>query len=312
MSTTAPKKQQFESLIQMMSAFPDEQSAIDHFTAIRWKNGAFCPHCGSAKVYHFADRRTHKCGEKDCRKRFSIKVGTIFEDSKIELRKWMLAVWLITSHKKGIASTQLAKDIGVTQKTAWFMLHRLRFAAQTKSFNRPLEGEIEADETFIGGKEKNKHEWQRTGGKQGGAGKVAVLGMLERGGELITGTVRNLRARTIQGAIAHFVAPGANIMTDEHIGFVGLQGRFHHHTVNHSTGVYVKDFYNHTNGIESVWSLFKRQIIGTHHYLSPKHLSRYLGEMTWRFNLRTTSEGDRVNALLDRTSGRLTYKELIA
>lgn len=133
----------------MMMVFPDEQAAIDHFTAIRWKHGAFCPHCGSVKVYHFSDNRTHKCG--DCRKRFSIKVGTIFEDSKIGLREWMLAVWLITGHKKGIASTQLAKDIGVTQKTAWFMLQRLRYAAQTKSFNRPLEDEIEADETFIGG-----------------------------------------------------------------------------------------------------------------------------------------------------------------
>jgi transposase-like protein len=121
--------QQFDNLIQMMGAIPDEQTAIEHFTAIRWKAGAFCPHCGSLRVYHFSDKRTHKCG--DCRKRFSIKVGTIFEDSKIPLRQWMLAVYLITAHKKGIASTQLAKDIGVTQKTAWFMLHRLRHAAQT-------------------------------------------------------------------------------------------------------------------------------------------------------------------------------------
>ena len=310
METVAPKKQQFDTLIQMMRALPDEQAAIDHFTAIRWKHGAFCPTCGSTKVYHFSDRRTHKCGE--CRKRFSIKVGTIFEDSKIGLREWMLAIWLITSHKKGIASTQLAKDIGVTQKSAWFMLHRLRYAAQTKSFNRPLEGEVEADETFIGGKEKNKHQSKRTGGKQGGKGKIAVMGILERGGDLVTGTMRNLRAVNVQGAIARVVAPGANIMTDEHVGFVGLQGRYHHHTVNHSAGEYVKDFYNHTNGIESVWSLFKRQIIGTHHYLSPKHLSRYLGEMTWRFNLRNLGEGDRVNALLDQTSGRLTYKELVA
>ncbi len=127
MTTPASKKQPFETLFQMMAAFPDEQAAIDHFTAIRWRDGAYCPLCGSTKVYHFSDQRTHKCG--DCRKRFSIKVGTIFEDSKIELRKWMMAIWLITSHKKGIASTALAKDIGVTQKTAWLMLHRLRYAA---------------------------------------------------------------------------------------------------------------------------------------------------------------------------------------
>jgi hypothetical protein len=138
------------------------------------------------------------------------------------------------------------------------------------------------------------------------------LGILERRGVLVTGTVRNLRAQTIQGAISSVVAPGANIMTDEHVGFVGSEGRFNHHTVNHSAGQYVKGFYKHTDGIESVWALFKRQIIGTHHYLSPKHLSRYLGEMTWRFNLRNIGEGDRVNTLLDQTSGRLTYKVLIA
>ena len=301
---------QFDTLIQMMTAFPDEQSAIDHFTAIRWKDGAFCPHCGSTKVYHFSDARTHKCG--DCRKRFSIKVGTIFEDSKIELRKWFMAIWLITSHKKGIASTQLAKDIGVTQKTAWFMTHRLRHATQTQSFNRPLDGEVEADETFIGGKEKNKHAWQRTGGKQGGAGKVAVLGMLEREGELRTGITPSLSARDVQSAIRENVAPGTALMTDEHGAFVGLGDTYYHHRVNHSAGEYVRDFCLHTNGIESVWALFSRQLVGTHHYLSPKHLSRYLGEMTWRFNLRSIGEGERVNALLSQTSGRLTYEELIA
>ena len=185
-------KKQFDTLIQMMAAFPDEQAAVDHFTAIRWKHGAFCPHCGFDRVYHFSDKKTHKCGR--CSRRFSIKVGTIFEDSKIPLRTWMLAIWLITSHKKSIASTQLAKDLGVTQKTAWFMTQRLRYAIRTKSFNRPLNGEIDADETFIGGKEKNKHASQRTGGKQGGKGKVAVFGLLEREGELCTGITPSLLA----------------------------------------------------------------------------------------------------------------------
>ena len=296
MDKIASKKQHFNSIIQMMKALPDEQAAIDHFTAIRWKQGAFCPHCGTTKIYHFSDGRTHKCG--DCRKRFSIKVGTIFEDSKIGLREWMLAVWLITAHKKGIASSQLAKDIGVTQKTAWFMLHRLRYAAQTKSFNRPLDGEIETDETFIGGKEKNKHASKRTGGKQGGKGKAAVLGILKRDGELRTGTLANLTAKNVQTAIRQNVEAGSLILTDEHRSFQGLARDYIHHTVNHSAGQYVRKAYIHTNSIESVWALFKRQVIGTHHWLSPKHLSRYLGEMTWRFNQRETEEGDRVNALL--------------
>jgi len=293
-----------------MREIPDEQAAIDHFTAIRWKHRALCPYCGSERVYHFADRRTHKCG--DCRKRFSIRVGTIFEDSKLPLRTWMLAIWLITSHKKGIASTQLAKDLGITQKSAWFVLHRLRYAAQTRSFKRPLDGEVESDETFIGGKEKNKHAWQRTGGKQGGKGKTAVLGILERDGELRTGITPNLAARTVQAVIRENVKPGAALMTDEHSAFVGLGDTYYHHRVNHSAGEYVRDYCLHTNGIESVWALFKRQIIGTHHWLSPKHLSRYLGEMTWRFNRREADEGVRVNILLDQTAGRLTYKELIA
>lgn len=312
MSKKQPALKQFDTLIQMMTAFPDEQSAIDHFTAIRWKNGAFCPHCQSPKVYHFSDKRTHKCGA--CRKRFSIKVGTIFEDSKIPLRTWMLAIWLITSHKKGIASTQLAKDLGVTQKTAWFMTHRLRHAIRTQSFNRPLDGEIEIDEMYVGGKEKNKHAHQRTGGKQGGAGKVPVLGIFERGGELRTGITPNLGKATVQSVIFQNVLPGSSIMTDEHKAFTGLTkgDRYTHYPVRHSAGEYAKSSWWHSNGIESVWSLFKRQIIGTHHVLSPKHLSAYLGEMTWRFNLRSMGEGERVNALLAQTSGRLTYKTLIA
>ena len=310
MEKNHPAEQHFDTLFQMMAAFPDEQAAIDHFTAIRWKEGAYCPHCGSQRVYHFSDGRNHKCGS--CRKRFSIRVGTIFEDSKIGLRQWMMAIWLITSHKKGIASTQLAKDLGVTQKTAWFMLHRLRHAAQTRSFSRPLEGAVEVDETFVGGKEKNKHAWQRTGGKQGGKGKVAVLGLLEREGELRTGITPSLSARNVQSVIRSNVAPGTALMTDEHGSFVGLSDAYYHHRVNHSAGEYVRDYCLHTNGIESVWALFKRQIVGTHHWLSPKHLPRYLGEMTWRFNLRGIGEGSRVNALLRQTNGRLTYKALIA
>jgi transposase-like protein len=195
------------------AAFPDEQACIRHFRAVRWANGPFCPYCGGTKIYHFSDDRTHKCG--DCRQRFSIKVGTIFEDTKLPLRKWFIAIWLITSHKKGIASTQLARNIGVTQKTAWFMTHRLREAAATKSFNKPLAGEIEIDETFVGGKERNKHEWQRQHAGTGGVGKTAVFGMLERGGELRAMKVDDLRARTVQGKVVENVTAGANIMSDE-------------------------------------------------------------------------------------------------
>jgi transposase-like protein len=174
-------KTEFNSLYEFFSAVPDEQAAINYLKSIRWTNGEFCPCCGHDKVYAFAKGkmagRQWKCAQ--CGEKFSMRTGTIFEDSKIPLRKWLATVWIITSHKKGIASTQLAKDIDVTQKTAWFMLHRLRHAARTRSFNRPLRGEVEADETFIGGKDKNKHAHKR-----GKDQKVVVFGMLERGGEL--------------------------------------------------------------------------------------------------------------------------------
>lgn len=301
---------EFESLYEMMEAIPDEQTAVDHFRAIRWKNGAFCPYCGATRVYHFSDGRSHKCGE--CRKRFSIKVGTIFEDSKIPLRKWMLAIWMITAHKKGVASTQLARDIKVTQKSAWFMLHRLRHAIRTRSFNRPLDGMVEVDETFVGGKAKNKHASKREPGTQGGKGKVVVFGMLERNGELRTVQIPDLRIRSVHGEIGRNVKPGAVVLTDEHTSYNGLEGRYSHHAVNHSAGEYVRKFFVHTNGIEGVWALFKRQIVGTHHWLSRKHLGRYLHEMTWRYNLRDVEDGFRLNALLAQAHGRLTYKALIS
>ncbi|PQM28538.1 DDE transposase [Sphingopyxis lindanitolerans] len=300
---------QFDNLMQMMAAFPDEQSAIDHLTAIRWKDGAFCPHCGSVKVYHFSDQRTHKCG--DCRKRFSIKVGTIFEDSKIELRKWFMAIWLLTSYKKGIASTQLAKDIGVTQKTAWFMTQRLRHAADTQSFHRPLDGEVEIDETYVGGKAANRHKGDPKNGP-GTSGKTAVIGAFERGGDTIATVIARTDTETLDGFAHAVLSPSvALVSTDEHAGYRHLGRSFPHGVVRHSAGEYVNGVH-HTNGIEGFWALLKRQITGTHHYLSPKHLNRYVSEMTWRFNRRGFGEGERVNALLNQVSGRLTYKELIA
>lgn len=300
---------EFNSLIEMTTAIPDEDAAIAHFTSVRWTNGAFCPHCGSTKVYHFSDNRTHKCG--DCRQRFSIKVGTIFEDSKVPLRKWLMAIWLLTSHKKGVASTQLAKDIAVTQKTAWFMLHRLRQAASTKSFNAPLDGEVEVDETFVGGKAKNKHAKDRSGAR-GTAGKEVVVGALQRGGEVVARVVKGTDAKALEGFVRETVSPKADLLaTDEHASYAALGKDFTHKFVRHSKGEYVVGNV-HTNGIEGFWSQLKRQIIGIHHWVSAKHLNRYVTEASWRYNRRKVGEGSRVDALIANAAGRLTYKALIA
>jgi transposase-like protein len=221
---------QFNSLFDMMEAFPDEKSAIDHLREIHWgKNDvdASCPYCGSSRVMHFSDLKTHKCGEKECRQRFSIKVGTIFENTKIPLRKWFMAIWLITSHKKGVASTTLARDIKVTQKSAWFMLHRLRHAARTNSFNAPLSGTVEVDETFIGGKDKNKHAHERKG-QRGPSGKAVVWGVLKRDGEFRAYHLHSLKddkkaveAHVAEGAWSHIKRQIYGIhhwISDKHLG----------------------------------------------------------------------------------------------
>ena len=215
-------KQDFNSLFDLMAAIPDEQTAIDHFTAIRWRNGKFCPHCVGKKIYTFSDKRTHKCA--DCRKRFSIKVGTIFEDTKIPVRKWLMAIWFMTSHKKSIASTQLAKDIDVTQKTAWFMMHRLRHAATTKSFNAPLMGEIEVDETYIGGKSINRHG-KRSGVGGGAKGKTPVIGAKQRKGHLVTHVLENSSTTAIQDFVRKNVSLKADLLaTDEHLAYRMMGG----------------------------------------------------------------------------------------
>jgi len=299
------KHREFSSLEELTRAMPDEAAAIAHFTAIRWKNGEFCPYCGHDKLYHFEDRKTHKCAQ--CRARFSIKVGTIFEDSKLPLRKWMLAVWFITSHKKGIASTQLAKDLDVTQKTAWFMMHRLRHAVRTRSFNRRLKGDIEADETFVGGRDKN-----RITRKRGEKAKAVVMGMLERSGELRAFQIE--KAWDVIREVKKHIEPGSRLLTNEFSPYRkgAREAGLSHEAVKHSGGEYVRGDV-HCNSVEGYWSQLKRQIFGIHHWVSRKHLNRYVGESAWRYNRRAITEVFRFNELLALTSGsRLTYPELIA
>jgi transposase-like protein len=313
---------QFKTLPELFAAFPTEQTAVDHFTAIRWANGKFCPLCGcadEAKVSRMSKRmgkdappiltNQYKCYA--CREKFSIRVGTIFQDTKLPLRTWFAAIWMITNHPKGIASTTLATDLGITQKTAWFVLHRLRNGARTESFNAPLEGEVEVDETYVGGKAANRHKGDPKN-QPGTGGKTAVIGAVSRGGGVVARVIHSTDTATLDSFVHAHVAAGATVSTDEHSGYRFLARTYHHGVVRHSAGEYSRDGF-HTNTIEGVWAMLKRQIIGTHHWVSPKHLDRYVTEMTFRMNRREVSKGARVNELLaGAENGPLPYKVLIA
>jgi transposase-like protein len=296
------------TLLDAVRYFGEEAICRDFLAGLRWPNGVRCIVCDSDKVGFIKTRSLWRC--KECRKEFSVKKGTIFEDSPIALSKWLPAIWLYSAGKKGRSSHQLARDLGVTQKTAWFISHRIRLAMDTDSFDAPLSGEVEADETFIGGKYKNKHaQFRRPLGRGPTPGKVAVMGLLERHGEVRARVVSTRHKPVLQAEIHRNVAHGSTVYTDELKSYQGLDEDYTHEVINHSEE-YVRG-HVHTNGIENFWSLFKRVIYGTHHSVEPFHLDRYLSENIQRFNTRNFRDDVRFTGTAANVIGRrITYKEL--
>lgn len=298
-----------KTLQQAIKYFSDESICIKFFAELRWENGiAVCPRCESDKTSFLSTRNVWKC--KGCKKQFSIKVGTILEGSNITLDKWICAMWLIGNCKNGISSYEIHRSIGVTQKTAWFMLHRIREAMQTGTFVK-LSGNVEVDETFVGGKAKNMHKSKRERiiKGRGSVGKTAVMGLLERKGRVHAKVVERVDRETLHQEVKANVETGSNLFTDEWRSYQGLNDAYTHKVINHSIE-YVRDNV-HTNGIENFWSLLKRTIKGTYVSVEPLHLERYLAEQTFRFNERKGKDKDRFLKMVGSVSGkRLTYKEL--
>jgi transposase-like protein len=275
-----------KTLQEAVVYFSDFENCRNFVISLRWEDGKVrCPACGSDKVSYLANARVYKCYGDHAKPKFSLKVGTIMEDSALAIDKWLVGMWLIVNCKNGISSCEIARDLGITQKSAWHMAHRIRFALHHGSFEK-LSGQIEADETFIGGKARNMHVAQRkrritgTGTKD----KTAVLGILERGGQVRAMVVPNRKKHALQTEVKNHVEAGSALYTDALLSYQGMEGYYAHQVVDHAVA-YV-DGQCHTNGLENFWSLLKRSISGTYVSVEPFHLFRYLDEQAYRYNNR--------------------------
>lgn len=298
--------------------FADYAHCHEAMIAVRWPDGVIrCPQCGSDHVTYLQNARVWKCYAKHAKPKFSLKTGTVFEDSPLPLQKWLPALWLLTNCKNGISSYELARALKVTQKTAWFMLHRLRLSLQDGVTGGKLGGEVEADETYVGGKARNMHADKRRKVQRGRsvAGKVAVMGLLERHGRggksrVRTEVLGSLKRGHVQGHVRNHVEPGSTVNTDAFFSYRGLETDYTHNVIDHAE-CYVQGTV-HTNGVENFWSLLKRAIKGTYVSVEPFHLFRYLDEQSFRFNERGDDDGGRFQtAIKGVVNRRLTYKALI-
>lgn len=300
---------EFSSIFDLLKAFPDEQSCIDYLEEVMWEGIVVSPFAEDSKVYKCAGNK-YKCRKTG--KYFNVRTGTIFDNSKIPLQKWFLAHFILSSHKKGISSHQLARDIKVTQKSAWFMIHRLRYAYDHPNFKEALANTVEIDETHMGGQAKYKHESKKKKNEQGNTihEQTPVLGMRERDGNVIAIVVPNKNKETLLPLIGANVIADSTVMTDEFMAYRNLSPMYQHHAVNHGAKEYINGM-AHTNGIENFWSHLKRGVDGIYHWVSVKHLQAYVDEFVFRFNTRKFTTQERFNLVLGDVAGkRLKYDEL--
>lgn len=309
------KETEPKTLQQAVIYFSNPQNCLNYLVSRRWPDGVICPRCGRKDPSFLAKQNKWQCRSGHPQRQFSIKTGTIFEDSPLGLDKWLTTVWMVTNCKNGVSSYEIHRAIGVTQKTAWFMLHRIRLAMQTGTFTTKLNGFVEVDETYIGGRARNMHKSviaKKFGGSNTGCysvGKVAVMGLLERHGNVRAHVIMDNSKETLRASIDEHVEKGSSLFTDGWRGYKGVKDQYVHGVIDHAEK-YV-DGSIHTNGIENFWSLLKRTLRGTYISVEPFHLFRYLDEQSMRFNSRKGTDSERFNEVTERVTGkRLTYKEL--